>query len=149
VSRFSGLCGVVVVWAACVMPAAAQQVGGLRLDLLGQDGVPAIHVVPVAGTLIVSRNDMTASGAAEPADKLDLVFGPVIWADKSVLQWLAARDAHASAVFTVAVGRQGPVAYTLTGISLRSLSITAQGGEGQASFVLGAAHVSVGGTAIN
>ena len=135
--------GILFVSVVSCVPAAAQQASSLNLSLAEDDHSPATALVPVAGTLIAVRNGSASPNAAEPANKLDMVFDATIWSNKAVLRWLAAGAQNASAVFTVVNARHAPVTYKLTGISLRSLTISAQNGEGQASFILGAAHLSV------
>lgn len=130
-------------------PVAAQTGSSMTLVLVGDDGGQSKPLVPLAGTVIVAQSDALPTGSPETTNKLDLVFDPIIWTNAAVVRWLSGSGKGASAIFTVANVGQSSVRYVLTGITLRSATMTEQGGAAQASFILGASHITVGGTAIN
>lgn len=122
----------------------------MSLVLIADHGRRSTPITAIAGTLIASKSDQTPNaGRAEPANKLDLVFDAAIWRNSDVLRWLAWDGADAAAEFTVTDADHSRVIYALTGIALRSMTTTAQGGTSQASLIVGANHLKVGGIALN
>lgn len=130
--------------------AIAQSTGSMTLVLIDDAKTRVAPVTALAGTLIVSRsNPMPSARSGEQLNKLDLVFDSTIWTNNDVLRWFATSGPRATAEFLVGGPDHTRITYTLSGITMRSMTATAQGGNAQASFILGADHVAVGNVALN